>query len=96
MMDERYDSKTIEAKWQKYWEKTKLFKVKEALDKEKYYRDNQPIEKGCDCFTCQNYSRGYLHHLFAIEDSLAWRLATIHNLRFYSRLIELLRKNRPV
>jgi leucyl-tRNA synthetase len=37
MMDERYDSKTIEAKWQKYWGKTKLFKVKEALDKEKYY-----------------------------------------------------------
>jgi leucyl-tRNA synthetase len=37
MMDERYDSKTIEAKWQRYWEKTKLFKVKEDLDQEKYY-----------------------------------------------------------
>lgn len=64
------------------------------IDKGKYSEDNQPIEKGCDCWTCQNYSCSYLHHLFAISDALAWRLATIHNLRFYTRLVELLRGNK--
>jgi len=59
--------------------------------REKYVRDNSPISEHCDCYTCQNYSRAYLHHLFRIEDSLSWRLATIHNLRMYTRLIGMLR-----
>jgi len=60
---------------------------------ERYVRDPSPISNYCDCHTCKNYSRSYLRHLFEIEDSLAWRLATIHNLRTYSKLIEILRKN---
>ena len=60
--------------------------------KEKYVRDNRPVSEFCDCYTCRNYSRSYLHHLFRIEDSLAWRLATIHNLRTYTKLIEVLRR----
>jgi queuine tRNA-ribosyltransferase len=60
--------------------------------REKYVRDDKPISEFCDCYTCKNYSRSYLHHLFKIEDSLAGRLATIHNLRMYTRLIENLRK----
>lgn len=60
--------------------------------REKYVRDNSPISEFCDCHTCRNYSRAYLHHLFRIEDSLAGRLATIHNLRTYTKLIEVLRK----
>lgn len=63
------------------------------IDREKYVRDFRPISESCDCHACQHYSRAYLHHLFEIEESLAWRLATIHNLRTYSRLIEYLRKN---
>lgn len=59
--------------------------------KEKYVRDNRPVSDYCDCYTCHNYSRAYLHHLFRIEDSLAWRLGTIHNLRTYTKLIEVLR-----
>jgi queuine tRNA-ribosyltransferase len=62
------------------------------ISKEKYYRDKSPVSEFCDCFTCQNYSKAYLRHLFDIEDSLAWRLATIHNLRFYSQLLKLLRE----
>ena len=58
-----------------------------------YSHDSQPISKFCDCHTCQHYSRAYLHHLFKIRDSLAWRLATIHNLRTYAKLIERLREN---
>lgn len=60
----------------------------------KYENDPKPISKHCDCFACQNYSRAYLHHLFHIEDSSAHRLATIHNLRMYSKLTELLRLKR--
>ena len=60
---------------------------------EKYVRDPKPISQYCDCYTCQNYSRSYIKHLFEIEDTLSYRLATIHNLRTYTKLIEILRKN---
>ncbi len=62
------------------------------LSKEKYYRDTNPISEFCDCFTCRNYSVSYLKHLFTIEDTLAYRLASIHNLHLYSTLIKRLRK----
>ncbi len=58
---------------------------------ERYVRDGAPVESGCDCLTCREYTRSYLRHLFAVEDRLAWRLASIHNLRFYSRLLDGLR-----
>jgi len=60
---------------------------------ERHVRDPKPISAYCDCYTCKNYSRSYLRHLFEIEDSLAWRLATIHNLRTYTKLISVLREN---
>jgi len=52
----------------------------------------EPVSKACDCHTCRNYSRGYLYHLFQVKDALAWRLSTIHNLRFYAMLMERLRE----
>lgn len=58
------------------------------IESGKYAINSSPISKFCDCLTCQNYSRAYLHHLFKIGDTLAVRLATIHNLRFYSQLME--------
>lgn len=60
-------------------------------DKEKYYSDDFPISKACDCHLCKNFSRAYLAHLFRIKDLSALRLATIHNLRFYALLMEKLR-----
>ena len=60
-------------------------------DKERYYSDNSPVSKACDCQLCQNYSRAYLTHLFRIKEMTAKRLATIHNLRFYSLLMEKLK-----
>jgi len=62
------------------------------LEKEKYTRDFRPISEFCDCPTCKNYCRAYVHHLFKIEETLAYRLATMHNLRTYTQTIELLRK----
>lgn len=60
-------------------------------DKQKYYRDDSPVSRACDCLLCAKYSRAYLAHLFRIKDVTAMRLATIHNLRFYSILMEKLR-----
>jgi len=59
-----------------------------------YRRDPRPISSQCDCYTCTNYSRAYLRHLLSIGDGLGSRLATIHNLRFYTMLMEMLRINK--
>ncbi|HZB96320.1 MAG TPA: tRNA guanosine(34) transglycosylase Tgt [Herpetosiphonaceae bacterium] len=50
--------------------------------------DAEPIQAGCDCQTCRNYSRAYIRHLFRAGETLGPRLATVHNLRFLIRLME--------
>ena len=57
----------------------------------KYERDIGPIDAHCDCPTCQNFSRAYLRHLFKANEMLAMRLAVMHNLYFYNRLMEEIR-----
>ena len=59
----------------------------------RYAQSTEKISKICDCLTCKTYSRAYLHHLFKIKDTLAIRLATIHNLRHYTRLMESLKQS---
>jgi len=59
--------------------------------KEKYFSDKTPVSAACDCLLCTKYSKAYLAHLFRIKDFTAGRLATIHNLRFYSILMEKIR-----
>jgi queuine tRNA-ribosyltransferase len=54
---------------------------------EKHKRERGPISTACDCPCCRDYSLGYLHHLFDVGDPLALRLATLHNLRFYTQLL---------
>lgn len=58
--------------------------------------DDSPISTACDCHTCKTTSRSYLNHLFKVNDTLAYRLASIHNLRFYSILTEKLRAETSV
>ncbi|HSR29194.1 MAG TPA: tRNA guanosine(34) transglycosylase Tgt, partial [Anaerolineae bacterium] len=53
----------------------------------RFERDTAPIEEGCPCFTCQNFSRAYLRHLFKAGELLAYRLASIHNLHFLLALM---------
>jgi queuine tRNA-ribosyltransferase/7-cyano-7-deazaguanine tRNA-ribosyltransferase len=53
--------------------------------------DPHPIDEGCNCYTCCNYSRAYLRHLFMSKDPLAIRLATIHNLYFLESLMRQIR-----
>jgi queuine tRNA-ribosyltransferase len=55
--------------------------------------DESPIDPYCDCETCKTTSRAYLRHLFSVQEILALRLASIHNLRFYLRLMEELRRS---
>jgi queuine tRNA-ribosyltransferase len=62
------------------------------LQDDVHKRDSRPVSEVCDCPCCARYSRSYLHHLFQIGDGLAQRLATMHNLRFYVRLMERLQK----
>jgi len=47
-----------------------------------------PVDAECDCYTCRTFSGAYLHHLFKCEELLAYRLATVHNLRFMHRLMQ--------
>ena len=54
----------------------------------RYKDDNRPPEPGCDCATCTRHSRAYLRHLLHIDEALGARLASLHNLRFYLRLLE--------
>jgi queuine tRNA-ribosyltransferase len=59
------------------------------LNNSSHASDNKPIDKKCDCHTCQQgYSRAYLRHLFKLNDPLAGRLASIHNLRYLQRICE--------
>ncbi len=58
----------------------------------KHIKASLPISPYCDCHTCSNFSLGYLHHLYKLNDHLYTRLATIHNLRFMTMLMEGLRK----
>ena len=51
-------------------------------------RDFAPLEEGCTCYTCQNFSRAYLRHLFKAEEILGLELASIHNIHFLLRLME--------
>ena len=53
--------------------------------------DTNPLEADCDCYTCQHFSRGYLHHLDRCGEMLGSMLNTVHNLRYYQRLMAGLR-----
>lgn len=64
------------------------------ITNEKYREDFSPVDSGCDCLLCRNYTRAYLRHLFATGEPLAMRLASIHNLKFYLGLMEILRDAR--
>ena len=64
------------------------------IQDKKYIKDNRPIQDHCDCPVCQQYSIGFLHHLFKTGDWLYHRLATLHNLRFMTQLTERLRQDR--
>jgi queuine tRNA-ribosyltransferase len=58
----------------------------------RFERDAAPIEEGCQCYTCQRFSRAYLRHLFKAGEMLGYRLATIHNVHFVLQLMREMRE----
>ena len=62
------------------------------IKKQEYEEDFGPLDPECDCYTCKNYSRAYLRHLFRCNEGLGSRLMSIHNLRFLLSLTEQARK----
>jgi queuine tRNA-ribosyltransferase len=72
-----------------YFTSTGTVRVRNA----QYERDTRPIEEGCDCYTCRNgFSRSYLRHLDRCNEMLAPMLGTLHNLRYYQRLMAQMRE----
>ncbi len=63
------------------------------INNNKYELDDTPIDEACDCELCRNYSKAYLRHLFKAKEILGMRLAVVHNMRFYNRLMEDIRFN---
>lgn len=61
---------------------------KVSIKRNEYKEDNGPLDPECDCYTCTNYSRAYLRHLFLSGEILGSRLNTIHNLHFYMTLMQ--------
>jgi queuine tRNA-ribosyltransferase len=59
----------------------------------KHKTDTTPLDSDCDCYTCKNYSKSYLHHLDRCNEILGARLNTIHNLRFYQRVMSDIRQS---
>jgi queuine tRNA-ribosyltransferase len=65
---------------------------KVSIKRQEYKEDPSPLDAECDCYTCKNYSKAYLRHLFLSGEILGSRLNTIHNLHFYMTLMERARK----
>ena len=65
-----------------------MVKIKNA----KHKRDFSPLDPNCQCYTCKNFTRAYLRHLYMVNEILAHRLHTIHNLHFYLSLMRGIRR----
>jgi tRNA-guanine transglycosylase, queuosine-34-forming len=63
-----------------------------ALKNAQFAEDPNPIEEGCACYACRNFSRAYLRHLIKAEEILGLRLVTLHNLHFYLNLLRTARQ----
>ncbi len=58
------------------------------ISRSKFAKDFTPIEEGCTCYTCRNYTKAYIRHLFKAKEMLAATLASIHNLHYLKKLVE--------
>ncbi len=63
------------------------------ISNREFRNDKFPVDTNCDCYTCSNFSRAYLHHLFSANEILGATLTSIHNVRFFLGLMEKIRKS---
>jgi len=66
-------------------------KGKLNFNQSKFLKDNNPIDKKCSCFVCQNYKRNYISHLIKAKEITGMRLLTFHNLYFFNTFVEKIR-----
>jgi len=64
-----------------------------VIKNSRYRDDMRPLDEACSCYTCRNYSRAYLRHLFVSREILSYHLNTIHNLHYYLNLMAGIRKS---
>jgi queuine tRNA-ribosyltransferase len=64
-----------------------------SIKRTEYKSDSTPLDPDCSCYTCRNYSKGYLRHIFLAREILSMRLNTIHNLYFYFNFFRNMRKS---
>lgn len=62
------------------------------INNSRFRTDTKAVEPGCTCYTCTNYSRAYLHHLYRNRELLSYRLNTIHNIHYYTTLMRRIRE----
>src|SRR6185312_11524482 len=58
------------------------------LSGQRYKRDFTPLAEDCDCYTCQHYTRAYIHHMFKAKELLSHTLISIHNERFVVKMVD--------
>jgi queuine tRNA-ribosyltransferase len=63
-----------------------------TISNARFREEKEPVDPWCDCYTCRTFSAAYLHHLFRAEELLAYRLASLHNLRWTIKLVEEMRE----
>lgn len=68
------------------------FKGKINIKKSEFKDDESPIEESCQCYTCKNYMRAYLNHLYRVNDPTYTVLSTIHNINFFMKLMKKIRE----
>jgi len=66
---------------------------KVIIKSSRYATDESPLDPGCNCYTCRNFSRSYLRHLFNAGESLGGRLVSYHNIYFYIKLMTKIKKS---
>ena len=63
-----------------------------SIKKAEYAEDAQPVDPDCTCYTCRNYSRAYLRHLYVARELLSYRLNTLHNIHYFMELMQAVRE----
>jgi queuine tRNA-ribosyltransferase len=63
------------------------------ISNSRFSHDTEPVQSECGCYTCRNYSRAYLRHLYMARELLAFRLNTIHNVHFFINLMQQIRSS---
>ena len=84
---DQFISMLIDAEWDERHNR----RIERSIKNAKFQKDESPLDPECDCFTCKNYSRGYLHHLYRAKELTYFRLASLHNLHYYLTLMKQMR-----